>query len=37
MPYLAALITALISALPTEGLMHRLNGKSGTPMPSAAE
>jgi cellulose synthase/poly-beta-1,6-N-acetylglucosamine synthase-like glycosyltransferase len=37
MPYLAALTTALISALPTEGLMARLNRKSDTPMPSAAE
>jgi len=37
MPYLAALVTALISALPTERLMNRLNGKSNTPLPSAAE
>jgi hypothetical protein len=36
MPYLAALLTALISALPTEGLMARLN-KSNAPLPSAAE
>jgi cellulose synthase/poly-beta-1,6-N-acetylglucosamine synthase-like glycosyltransferase/exo-beta-1,3-glucanase (GH17 family) len=36
MPYLAALITALISALPTEGLMNRLN-KSAPPLPSPAE
>jgi len=36
MPYLAALITALISVMPTEGLMARLN-KGNTPMPHAAE
>jgi hypothetical protein len=36
MPYFAALITALISAMPTEGFMTRLNAKSGA-LPSAAE
>jgi hypothetical protein len=38
MPYFAALITALISAMPTEGFMARLNGKGGASgLPSAAE
>jgi exo-beta-1,3-glucanase (GH17 family)/cellulose synthase/poly-beta-1,6-N-acetylglucosamine synthase-like glycosyltransferase len=37
MPYFAALVTALISALPTEGFMMRMHAKSGGGLPSAAE
>jgi cellulose synthase/poly-beta-1,6-N-acetylglucosamine synthase-like glycosyltransferase/exo-beta-1,3-glucanase (GH17 family) len=38
MPYLAALVTAMISALPTEAFMERLRNKSSPPLtPTAAQ
>jgi len=37
MPYLAALVTAMVSALPTEGFMERLRQKSAIAPTAAAE